>query len=183
MAEQALFLDRQSDGGRSVSYHLLLAQLQLLQEDHRGAAASLEEALAHSDKVLEADAWALTGHCHFLRAALTDARESYEWSLNFLRPPSDSHLVHLRLGSICLQQEKLEQLCVAEDALTEANHLNSQNAEVWAYLSLICLRVSDDLETVQAPPPLEKEALLKEFVELKDRLRFSPLASCFGPSS
>lgn len=30
----------------------------------------------------------------------------------------------------------------AEDALSEANALNNNNAEVWAYLALVCMQVN-----------------------------------------
>lgn len=44
---------------------------------------------------------------------------------------------------------KLGEMVEAEDALSEANALNNSNAEVWAYLALVCLQVSAQ----QAPRP------------------------------
>ncbi|XP_076012089.1 cilia- and flagella-associated protein 70-like [Genypterus blacodes] len=194
-----------SDGGRSGSFLVCQAQLQLLRADYCSAAATLKEAMFHS--VQDADVWALNGHLHYLNGELRQAQESYERCLDFQQQPSDTQLIHLRMGSIYLQENKFEQAkavylracqhwasCVtwlglgiacyrledlgeAEDALTEANHLNKLNAEVWGYLFLICLKCGRRAEAEQTYKyakrlNLQKESLLLEIKELQDQLGF-----------
>ena len=42
------------------------------------------------------------------------------------------------------------ELSEAEDALAEANILNNSDSEVWAYLSLVCLKTARQFEAEQA---------------------------------
>ena len=53
----------------------------------------------------------------------------------------------MKLCKFCLQ---LGELSEAEDALAEANILNNTDPEVWAYLSLVCLRTGRQVEAEQA---------------------------------
>ncbi|XP_015246741.1 PREDICTED: cilia- and flagella-associated protein 70 [Cyprinodon variegatus] len=193
MAEYALSQELLCpEGGCSFAYLFNLAKLQLLKGDYTGAAGSLEEALAHTNQ--NPDAWALKGHCHYLQGDVPEAQESYERSLIFQQPPSDSHIVLLRLGSIYFMQNnvsnccivylfvQLEELCEAEDALAAASRLNTVNAEMWAYLSLINLKfgrqeMADQCYRHAMRFDLQDSSLIKEISEMKDQIRKSHLAS------
>ncbi|XP_017339919.1 cilia- and flagella-associated protein 70 isoform X1 [Ictalurus punctatus] len=165
-------------GGPSTSYHLALAQVQLLRGEYSSAKGSLQQAL--SDNFQNPDVWALYGHVYYMIKDYNQAQESYERTLDFVTEASDTHPVYLRLGSIYLQKGqydkakptymhackcfpscltwlglgiacyRLGELTEAEDALTEANALNNRNPEVWGYLSLICLKTGRKLEAEQS---------------------------------
>uniref|UniRef100_A0A4W5KTD9 Cilia and flagella associated protein 70 n=1 Tax=Hucho hucho TaxID=62062 RepID=A0A4W5KTD9_9TELE len=193
------------EGGLSSSYHLALARLQLLRAEYVSAESSLKEAL--NDSFQDPDVWALFGHIHHLTGEFGKAQECYERTLDFVTDATDTHPIYLRLGSIYLQKGefqrakttylracksspscltwlglgiacyRLGELTEAEDALTEANILNNENAEVWGYLSLVCLQTGRRLEAEQSYKyalklNLQKEAVLREIKALQDRVGF-----------
>uniref|UniRef100_A0A672NL15 Uncharacterized protein n=1 Tax=Sinocyclocheilus grahami TaxID=75366 RepID=A0A672NL15_SINGR len=160
MAQRALALELLSpDRGTISSYHLALAKLHLLRGEHNSAEASLKEAL--TDNFQNPDIWALWGHLHYEKGDYSQAQSCYERTLDSVLDASDTHSIYLRLGSIYLQKGELEELTEAEEALTEANALNNRNPEVWGYLSLVCLRMN-----------LQEESLLEEIHELQSRVGF-----------
>ncbi|CAI2380126.1 unnamed protein product [Moneuplotes crassus] len=53
----------------------------------------------------------------------------------------------LNLGIACLRLHQYEE---AEDALTQANFLDSHNPEIWGYITLLCLKYPDNSRADQA---------------------------------
>ncbi|XP_073669900.1 cilia- and flagella-associated protein 70 isoform X2 [Paramisgurnus dabryanus] len=190
MAQRALAQELLSPDRGLGSYHLALAQLQLLRGDHSSAEESLREALM--DNYEDPDIWALWGHLHYMRRDFSQAQSCYERTLDSVLDASDKHSIYLRLGSIYLQDGeykkakstflqacrsspscltwlglgtacyRLDELTEAEDALTEANALNNRNAEVWGFLALVCLRAGKKLEAEQSYKYAIKMNLQKE---------------------
>ena len=67
----------------------------------------------------------------------------------FLRCTAENNTTNawLSLGISCLRLHSYEE---AEDALTQANYLDSHNPEVWGYLTLLCLKYPNDTRADQA---------------------------------
>ncbi|XP_064600847.1 cilia- and flagella-associated protein 70-like [Liolophura sinensis] len=165
-------------GGPSLDYYLMFAQLKLLKHQFNLAESSLQEAILIDFQ--NATGWALMGHVKFMQGDMEEARDCFERTLSFVTDPLDTHPIYLRLASIYLQEGRfadakatfllackkspscvswlgvgiacyrLGELSEAEDALSEANILNNMDAEVWAYLSLVCLKTKRQLEAEQS---------------------------------
>ncbi|XP_055969429.1 cilia- and flagella-associated protein 70 [Sorex fumeus] len=192
-------------GGPSCEYYLVLAQTHLLKKDFAKAEEYLQQA-AQMD-YLNPNVWGVKGHLHFLRGNHAEAKACYERTVSFVVDASDMHFIFLRLGHIYLEEKEYEkakrtymqvckrspscltwlglgiacyrlgELTEAEDALSEANALNNHNAEVWAYLALVCLKANRQLEAEQAYKytlklKLKDEALLAEIRMVQETVGF-----------
>ncbi|XP_053936531.1 cilia- and flagella-associated protein 70 [Cuculus canorus] len=192
-------------GGPSCAYYLVLAQTHLLQEELSKCDDCLGKAMRID--YLNPNVWAQKGHLCYLRKDFSEAKECYERTIGFVEDAADMHLVYLRLGSIYLEEKeygwakqtyllgcknsascltwlgvgiacyRMEEMVEAEDALSEANALNNTNAEVWGYLTLICLHGGRELEAEQCYKyavklGLSKDALLQEIHATQHRLGF-----------
>ncbi|XP_017710004.1 PREDICTED: cilia- and flagella-associated protein 70 [Rhinopithecus bieti] len=176
-------------GGPSCEYYLVLAQTHILKKDFAKAEEYLQQA-AQMD-YLNPNVWGLKGHLYFLSGNHSEAKACYERTISFVVDASEMHFIFLRLGLIYLEEKeyekakktymqackrspscltwlglgiacyRLEELTEAEDALSEANALNNYNAEVWAYLALVCLKLK-----------LKDEALLAEIHTLQETVGF-----------
>uniref|UniRef100_A0A287CZW0 Uncharacterized protein n=1 Tax=Ictidomys tridecemlineatus TaxID=43179 RepID=A0A287CZW0_ICTTR len=142
-----------------------------------------------------------------LKGDHAEAKACYERTISFVLDASEMHFIFLRLGLIYLEEKeyekakktylqackrspscltwlgvgiacyRLEELMEAEDALSEANVLNNYNAEVWAYLALVCLKAGRQLEAEQAYKytlklKLKDEALLAEIHTVQEMVGF-----------
>uniref|UniRef100_A0A8V0YYQ7 Cilia and flagella associated protein 70 n=1 Tax=Gallus gallus TaxID=9031 RepID=A0A8V0YYQ7_CHICK len=192
-------------GGPSSAYYLALARTCLLKEEFSKCEECLCEAIRID--FLNPDVWAQKGHLCYLRRDLQEAKECYERTVSFVEDAADMHFVYLRLGSIYLEDKeygkakqiylqackssascltwlgvgiacyRLGEMVEAEDALSEANALNNSNAEVWAYLALVCLQGGRQLEAEQcykyaSKLGLDDSALLQELHAAQQRLGF-----------
>ncbi|XP_054017232.1 cilia- and flagella-associated protein 70 [Dryobates pubescens] len=190
-------------GRASCAYYLALAQTYLLKEDLSRCEECLCEATKID--YINPNIWAQKGHLSYLRRDFGKAKESYERAISFLQEPEDVHFVYLHLGSIYLEEKehcrakqtfllackssascltwlgagiacyRLEELVEAEAALSEANALSNTNAEVWGYLTLICLQGGRELEAEQCYKytlklGLSNDELLREIHDAQHRL-------------
>nr|KAF6303555.1 cilia and flagella associated protein 70 [Myotis myotis] len=192
-------------GGPSCEYYLVLAQTHLLKKDFVKVEECLQQA-AQMD-YLNPNVWGLKGHLYFLRGDHAEAKACYERTISFVVDASEMHFIFLRLGHIYLEEKeyekakktylqackrspscltwlglgiacyRLEEISEAEDALSEANALNNNNAEVWAYLALVSLKAGRQLEAEQAYKytmklKLKDERLIAEIHMLQETVGF-----------
>uniref|UniRef100_A0A7N4NFR3 Cilia and flagella associated protein 70 n=1 Tax=Sarcophilus harrisii TaxID=9305 RepID=A0A7N4NFR3_SARHA len=162
-------------GGPSCEYYLVLAQTHLLKKDFEKTEEYLQA--ANQMDYLNPNVWGLKGHFFYLNGNFAEAKECYERTVSFVVDAAEMHFIYLRLGSIYLEEGELEEFSEAEDALSEANAMNNYNAEVWAYLTLVCLKAGRKLEAEQSYKytlklKLKDEALLQEIHMVQDMVGF-----------
>ncbi|XP_068751299.1 cilia- and flagella-associated protein 70-like [Montipora capricornis] len=193
------------NGDPGADYYVLLGRLKIQQTSFIEAEQNLKQAIVvkHDNP----DAWGLMGHLYYLTSRTEEARDCYERTLEYTTEASDMHAIYLRLASIYLEQGEFEKakatflkacirspscvswlgvgiscyrlgdLAEAEDALSEANILNNKDAEVWSYLSLVCLETGRQLEAEQSYKyalklNLQDEKLLTEIHQTQQRVGF-----------
>lgn len=194
-----------SNGEPCADYYVLLGRLKIQQKSFIEAEENLKQAIVLKHQ--NPDAWGLMGHLYYLTSRTEEARDCYERTLAYTTEAADMHAIYLRLASIYLEKGEFDKakttflkacirspscvswlgagiacyrlgdLAEAEDALSEANILNNKDAEVWSYLSLVCLQTGRQLEAEQSYKyalklNLQDENLLAEIHQTQQRVGF-----------
>lgn len=194
-----------ANGEPGADYFVLLGRLKIQQKSFIEAEENLRQAIVLKHE--NPDAWGLMGHLYYLTSRTEEARDCYERTLDYITEASDMHAIYLRLASIYLEKGEFDKakttflkacvrspscvswlgagiacyrlgdLAEAEDALSEANILNNKDAEVWSYLSLVCLETGRQLEAEQSYKyalklNLQDEKLLAEIHQTQQRVGF-----------
>ena len=124
--------------------------------------------------------WAQMGRIYLKIGEIEKAKEAFSRSVSYQNQPDDPVVVFIRLAKILENENdfnqarryylmacevcptatgwlgvgmcslRLNELVEAEDALAEANLLDPRNAQVWGYLSLLCLKTQRKLEAEQS---------------------------------
>lgn len=158
------------------------------------------------------DAVKLKGHTHFLDKNIFDSDECYVQYLKQGGPTDynvlerlghvycerkawkDAKVVYLKcvtehpsmnswyeLAQACLRKNDLNE---CEDALMQANHMDHHNPNIWAFMTLLCLKYHDGLRQTQADNCLRRafklnlanQSLLEEIGDIyaeKDKFDFA----------
>ncbi|KAF0310201.1 Cilia- and flagella-associated protein 70 [Amphibalanus amphitrite] len=156
-----------SDRQLSPDYYITAARLNYLMGDLSTANDTVQEAQKYYYQ--DPKLWSLMGHIQYCSGDSVTARRCYETLLDLGQQPDDIHLVHMFLGEIYYREGQfvrargsfllavralpspfswlwLGKACYrlghygeAEEALREANLLDSTCGETWAYISLASL--------------------------------------------
>ncbi|KNC51493.1 tetratricopeptide repeat domain 18 [Thecamonas trahens ATCC 50062] len=143
------------DSERGMRLHALWGHLKLVLQDFEAAESAYEKSLAltQDDAAEATDSEAAVrellavylrlGSLYVTKAKFSDAKYVYLKACQL----SPSAFTWLGVGVSCYRLGELDQ---AEDALSEANILNNFDADVWGYLTLVCLKTERVTEGDQA---------------------------------
>ncbi|XP_078274401.1 cilia- and flagella-associated protein 70 isoform X2 [Rhinoraja longicauda] len=152
----------------------LLGHLSYMKEDYDEAKEHYARTLCYVDDAFDMHAICLRLGSIYLKEGEEESYKSAKSVYLFASERAPSCLTWLGVGIACY---RLDELRDAEDALCEANILNNSNADVWGYLTLVCLKTRRKLEAEQTYKyaiklHLEDKQLFDEIHQLQQTLGF-----------
>ncbi|XP_038676620.1 cilia- and flagella-associated protein 70 isoform X2 [Scyliorhinus canicula] len=152
----------------------LLGHLSYMKENYTKAKQYYERALCYVNEAFDMHTICMRLGSIYLQEETFQSYKSAKSTYLFASQRAPSSLSWLGVGIACY---RLNELTNAEDALCEANILSNMNAEVWGYLTMVCLKTGRKLEAEQTYKysiklNLQNKQLLDEINQLQKTLGF-----------